>query len=72
VDVRDLDRAVSRTELSPLVKLFLRRVRRAIDRGDVEGFTITKSAWSVSVMDTTGFCCTYVFALRKENGNDKN
>lgn len=71
MESKDLDRVVSKTELSPLVKIFLRRVRRAVDAGDVEGFRIDKSSWSVSVMDRTGFSCTYVFKLRKANGDDK-
>lgn len=71
MESRDLDKVVSKTELSPLVKVFLRRVRKAIDSGDVDGFRMDKSSWSISVMDHTGFSCTYVFKLRKENGDDK-
>ncbi len=72
MDTRDLDRVISKTELSPLVKVFLRRVRKAIDSGDVKSFTVNKSSWSISVMDYYGFCCTYVFTFRKENGEKAN
>lgn len=71
MEASDLDRVVSKTELSPLTKIFLRRVRRAIAAGDVEGFRMNKSSWSIRVMDRTGFSCTYVFNLRKANGDDK-
>lgn len=70
MEVRDLDRVMSKTELNALTKLFLRRVRKAIDAGDVSGFAINKSRWSVSVMDRTGFCCTYTFTFRKEHGEE--
>lgn len=72
MDTRELDRLVSKTELSPLVKMALRRVRRAIERGDVAGFTMTRNSWSVRVYDPNGLSCTWTFYLRKDdNGSDK-
>jgi hypothetical protein len=71
MNTRELDRLVSKTELSPLVKVALRRVRRAIERGDVSGFTMSKNSWSVRVYDPNGLSCTWTFYLRKDdNGSD--
>jgi hypothetical protein len=71
MNTRELDRLVSKTELSPLVKVALRRVRRALERGDVTGLTVNKNSWSVRVADPAGLSCTWTFYLRKEdNGSD--
>lgn len=69
MDTRDLDRLVSRTELSPLVKIALRRVRKAIDAGEVESFSISKNSWSVRVANPKGLSCTWTFYLRKPDGS---
>lgn len=71
MDTRELDRLVSKTELNPLVKMALRRVRRAVERGDVSGFQVNRNQWSVRVDDPNGLSCTWTFYLRKEdNGSD--
>jgi hypothetical protein len=70
MDTRDLDRLVTQTELSPLVKVALRRVRRAISEGNVESFSVSKHSWSVRVSNPRGLSCTWTFYLRKTtNGN---
>lgn len=72
MDTRELDRLVSKTELNPLVKVALRRVRRAIERGDVSGLSMSKNSWSVRVAEPNGLACTWTFYIRKDdNGNDK-
>lgn len=71
MDTRDLDRLVSKTDLSPMVKLALRRVRRAIEAGDVSGLTVSKRSWSIRVADPNGLNCTWTFYLKDENGNDE-
>ena len=68
MDTRDLDRLVSKTELNPFVKMALRRVRRAAERGNVTGFKMTKHSWSVKVADPKGLSCTWVFTLKDDNG----
>lgn len=72
MDTRDLDRLVTKTELNPLAKMALRRVRKAIEQGDVTGFSISKKSWSVRVADPKGLSCTWVFTLKDTDGNDKN
>jgi hypothetical protein len=72
MNIRDLDRLVTKTELNPLVKLALRRVRRAIEAGSVEGFSISKNSWSARVKDPAGLSVTWTFYMRKDdNGNTK-
>ena len=41
MDTRDLDRMVTKTELNPFVKMALRRVRKAIEAGEVTEFSIS-------------------------------
>lgn len=71
MDTRELDRLVSKTELNPLVKVALRRVRRAIERGDVTGFNMSKNSWSVQVANPQGLSCTWTFYIRKEDDGNK-
>ena len=54
MDTRDLDRMVTKTELNPFVKMALRRVRKAIEEGNVTGFTTSNRSWSVRVADSAG------------------
>lgn len=67
IDTRELDRLISKTELSPFVKMALRRVRKAITSGDVSGFSIDKHKWSVRVVDPAGLSCTWTFSLREDD-----
>lgn len=67
MEIRDLDRLVTQTELSPLVKMALRRVRRAIAEGEVTGFYISKHKWSVRVADRNGLSCTWTFTMKDTN-----
>jgi hypothetical protein len=69
VNTRDLDRLVSQTELNPFVKLALRRVRKAIEQGEVTGFSISKRSWSVKVANPQGLECTWVFTMKDKNGD---
>lgn len=69
MDTRDLDRLVTKTELNPFVKIALRRVRKAVESGDVTGFTLSKHSWSVKVADPRGLSCTWTFTLKDPNGS---
>ena len=69
MDTRDLDRIMTKTELSPFVKIALRRVRRAITEGNVTEFSINKHSWSVSVADPKGLSCRWTFTMKDEDGN---
>lgn len=68
MDSRDLDRLVTKTELSPFVKIALRHVRKAIAQGEVTGFSISRKSWSVRVADPKGLSCTWTFTLKDDNG----
>ena len=70
MDTRDLDRLISKTELNPFVKIALRRVRKAIETGNVTGFSISKHSWSVRVADPKGLSCTWTFTLKDDNGSN--
>jgi hypothetical protein len=69
---RDLDRLVTRTELNPFVKLALRRVRRAIESGEVTEYKISKRKWSVRVANPNGLSCTWTFTMKDTDGSDSN
>jgi len=72
MDSRDLDRLVTKTELNPFVKMALRRVRKAIEEGEVESFAINKNSWSVRVSNPKGLSCTWTFTLRKPDGSSND
>jgi hypothetical protein len=71
MDTRDLDRLVTKTELSPFVKIALRRLRKNIENGNVTGYSMTKKSWSVKVADPKGLSCTWTFTLKDDNGSTK-
>ncbi len=63
-----LDRLVSKTELNPFVKAALRKVRKAIETGDVTGYSVSKHSWSVRVANPNGLSCTWTFTMKDSNG----
>jgi len=72
VELNELDRLVSRTELNPLVKMALRKVRRSIESGSVTQFSISKRSWRVSIEDPMGLSCTWIFTVKDDNGDSNN
>lgn len=70
MDIRELDRLVSRTELTPASKLMLRKVRRSVMRGKVRGPEVSRYAWSVIVDDFGDGGAKVTFSLRRTNGNE--
>lgn len=70
MDTRDLDRMVTKTELNPFVKMALRRVRKAIEAGEVTEFSISKRKWSVRVEDPKGLSCTWTFSMKDNDGSN--
>ena len=70
MDIRDLDRLVSNTELNPFVKLALRRVRKSIEQGQVTKFTVNKHSWSVRIADPKGLECLWTFTLKDSKVDD--
>lgn len=67
MDIRELDRLVSKTELTPTSKLMLRRVRRSVMSGRVQGHPqVGKYNWSI-VVDDIGGGAKVTFTLRRAN-----
>ena len=64
--VSDLDRLVTKTELTPLSKRMLREVRKVVLSGTVVEPEIGRASWSVSVDTEKGQPVTVRFSFRKE------
>lgn len=65
MDIRTLDRMVSRTQLTQLDKRVLRKARKAAMSGRADGPYLSNYAWSVVVDDKK-----FTFALRKDDDGD--
>lgn len=65
--IRELDRLVSKTELTPASKLMLRQVRKAVMRGKVDGPHMTRYTWTVGVNDFGGPGARFVFKLKRDD-----
>jgi hypothetical protein len=66
VTVSELDRLMSKTDLTPLSKVALRHVRKAITRGESGEARILRSEWSVSISGEKGHPVTMRFAYRRQ------
>lgn len=62
MDIRTLDRMVSKTRLTQLDKRILRKARKASMSGRADGPFVTNYAWSVVVDDKK-----FTFSLRKDD-----
>ena len=63
--IRDLDRLVSRTQLTQQSKMALRRVRRHVQSGEVGDAVIGKATWSVSIDNEEGQPLTMNFSFKR-------
>lgn len=65
VNIRDLDRLVSRTEITPASKLLLRAVRKSAMRGKVRGPQMSRYTWAVIVEDFGSSGATFRFNIKR-------
>ena len=72
MDVRDLDRLISKTELTPTSKMMLKAVRKSVMRGRVAGPFMSDYKWSIISQDF-GQGAKITFSLKREqHGDDQN
>jgi len=73
MDTRELDRLVSKTELNPVSKALLRKVRKASLKGQVLGPFMSKYEWSVVVDGVAGNSgAKLTFKMKRVNGSKEN
>lgn len=65
--IRDLDRLVSKTEMTPTTKTALKRVRRAVMSGKVSDVNGNKATWSVSFDSDGGSQVTMSFSFKRDS-----
>ena len=63
--IRDLDRLVSKTDLTPVSKTALRGVRRAIISGHAEDPHEGKADWSIEILSKGGNTLRFRFSFKK-------
>ncbi len=64
--VSDLDRLVSKTELTPLTKKALKDVRRAVMSGRTGNTEIGHANWSVEVQSLSGTPLRIKFSFKRD------
>jgi hypothetical protein len=64
--VRELDKLVSKTELTPVSKKALKGVRRAVMSGRSGNPDIGSARWSVSVMSLNGTTLKFSFSFKRD------
>lgn len=71
MNVRELDRLVSKTDLTPTSKLMLRTVRRSVMRGKVRApARIGRYNWTVIVEGFGGQGAKFTFSLKRTANGD--
>lgn len=65
--VRDLDRLISKTELTPLTKKALRDVRKAIVSGRTGNSEIGQASWAVEVQSLEGSPLRIRFSFKRDD-----
>jgi len=66
VTTRDLDRLVSKTEITPASKRALREVRTAVMSGYVGDPVVGGAKWSVGIESRNGQAVKMTFAFRRD------
>lgn len=65
MDVKELDRLVNKTELTPINKVVLRKVRQAVIKGHCDGPYMSRYTWEVHV-EGAGAFQRVRFSLKKD------
>lgn len=65
--IRDLDRLVSKTEMTPLTKRGLRFVRKAVMSGHIADIHQNSGFWSVSMDSDGGSQVTMSFSFKRDS-----
>lgn len=65
--IRDLDRLVSKTEMTPLSKTMLKRVRKAVMSGQSVDAQKRKGTWTVAMDSDGGSQVTMSFSFKRES-----
>lgn len=65
--IRDLDRLVSKTEMTPTSKTMLRRVRKAVMSGQVVDSQQRKGTWTVALDSDGGSKVTMSFSFKRDS-----
>jgi hypothetical protein len=66
--IQELDRLISKTDLTPMSKQVLRRVRKAILSGQEVHPVIGNYSWRVEVDTADGRPTRFSFSMRRTNG----
>ena len=70
MEIRELDRLVSKTEMSPLTKQGLRAVRKAVMSGRCGDPEVGEGTWSVSMTSIGGSPVKMNFSFKRDtNGS---
>ena len=67
MNIRELDRLVSKTEMTPTTKLLLRYVRQAVYKGKTGEAEVREYSWTVPV-DGDGTPMRFQFRMRRTRG----
>lgn len=65
VDTKELDRLVSKTELSPISKQALREVRKAVVSGRATDPKVGDVDWEVGIVTRGGSSMVFRFSMKK-------
>ena len=69
--IQELDRLVSKTELTPTSKQVLRRVRKAILSGQEAHPVLGNYTWSIQVDTADGIPARFSFSMRRNDGSSR-
>lgn len=64
--IRELDRLVTKTEMTPVSKAALKEVRRAVVAGRCGDTRVGRGSWSVSVSSGEGYGVRMNFSFKRD------